>query len=84
MPGVAAVVRPFAHRQSGLGGDENVMALASECLTDDVLRLAQRIEVRGVDHVDATIQTEIDLSFRFVEAHGTERNVGILEAVIEA
>src|SRR5918994_383960 len=55
-PRVAAVVRVVAHRGVRLGGQHDVVAAALQRLADDLLRLALRVDVGGVDEVDPGVQ----------------------------
>jgi len=44
-----------------LGGQDDVVAAAAgERLADDDLRLALRVDVRGVDEVDPVVQRAVD------------------------
>ena len=62
MAGIAAVVRSLTHRESGLGGDEQVRALLAERLPDDVLRRTGGVDISRVEHVDPSIDADGDLA----------------------
>ncbi len=63
------VVRPIAHREAGLGGDQHaVLALAAENLAKDFLGGAGRIDIGRVDQVDAGIEAHIDEAAGFGNA----------------
>jgi hypothetical protein len=55
-----ALVGVVAHRAPELGGQHDVVAAALERLADDLLRLAGRVDVGGVDEVDAGVQRGVD------------------------
>ena len=75
MAGIAAVVRPVAHRKARLGGEKHVGALLAERLADDLLRRAGGIDVGGVDQVDAGVEADGDLTLGFGEADRPDRAV---------
>ena len=57
----AFVVRPAADPHARFGGDQQVvLALAAERLADDLLRQAVRIDIGGVDEVDAGVDARVD------------------------
>jgi hypothetical protein len=53
---VAAHVDVLAHLGVRLGGQHHVVATAEQGLADDLLRLPRRVDIRGVDEVDAAVQ----------------------------
>ena len=58
---VAALVRVVAHRAVDLRREHDVVApAAGERLADDLLRLAARVDVGGVDEVDAGVERAMD------------------------
>jgi len=57
---VAAVVGVGAHWHRHLCCQHHVVATVREGLADDLLRFAGRIDVGGVDEVDAGIQGAVD------------------------
>jgi hypothetical protein len=59
-PGAAAPVRVIAHRHEELGGEHDVVAATLEGLADDLLGLAGRVDVGGVDEVDAGVKGRVD------------------------
>ena len=92
MARIAAVVRPGAHREAGLGGDQHVAALLAQRLADDLFGRAGGIDVGGVDHVDPGVEADGDVPLRLGEAdrphrlvlglpegHGAERRDRYLE-----
>ena len=55
------MVRVVVHRVVELGGEHHVVAAATgQGLTDDLLALAVRVHVGGVDEVDPAIDGAID------------------------
>ncbi len=59
-PRVAAMVRVVVHRVVELRGEHHVVAATGESPTDDLLALAVRVHVGGVDEVDPGIDGAID------------------------
>ena len=59
-PRVAAAVRTVAHLHVHLGREHDVVAPSLEGLADDLLGLALRIDVSGVDEVDPGIERRVD------------------------
>ena len=60
-PRVAALVGVVAHRAVDLGGQHDVVApAAGQRLADDLLGLAARVHVGGVDEVDAGVERAMD------------------------
>ena len=57
---VAAHVRVVAHRRVDLGGQHHVVAPAGQRLADDLLGLAGRVDVGGVDEVDPRVERAVD------------------------
>jgi hypothetical protein len=53
-------VRIVAHRHEELGRQDDIVAAAPECLADDLLRLAGRLDVGGVDEVDSGVERGMD------------------------
>jgi hypothetical protein len=49
-----------------LGGQDDVVAAAVEGLADDLLRLAGRVDVGGVDEVDPGVERAVDDADRVV------------------
>src|SRR3954470_339611 len=54
--GATALVGVLAHRHEELGGEHDIVTAALEGLADDLLRLASRVDVGGVNEVDALVQ----------------------------
>src|SRR5204862_7900278 len=50
----------LAHRAPELRREDDVVAAARERLADDLLRLAGRVDVGGVDEVDAGVERRVD------------------------
>ena len=65
-PRVAELVRVVAHRAVHLGGQHHVVAPALQRLADDLLGLAARVHVRGVDEVDPGVERAVDDRGRLV------------------
>ena len=64
---VALLVRAVAHAAVELRGqDDAVAAAARERLADYLLRLAARVDVRGVDEVDPRVERPVDDADRLV------------------
>ena len=63
---VAARFGSVAHRAVHLGREDDVVAAARERLADDLLRLAARVDVGGVDEVDAGVERAVDDADRLV------------------
>ena len=64
---VAPVVRVVAHLAVHLAGEHDPVALAAgEGLADDLLRLALRVHVGGVDEVDPRVERPVDDPDRLV------------------
>jgi len=64
---VAELVGVVAHGAVHLGGEDDVLApAAGERLADDLLRLAARVDVRGVDEVDPRVERAVDDPDRLV------------------
>ena len=59
-PRVAALVAVLAHRRMELGGQYHVVAPAGERLGHDLLGLARRVHVGGVDEVHARVERGVD------------------------
>ena len=58
---VAELVRVVAHRAVHLGREHDVVApAAGSALPDDLLGLAARVDVGGVDEVDARVERAVD------------------------
>ena len=58
---VAARVRVFAHRRVELGGEHDVVApAAGQRLADDAFGLTRRVDVGGIDEVDAGVEGGVD------------------------
>ena len=58
--GAAGTVGVLTHRAVDLGGEHDVVAAALQRLADDLLRLAARVDVGGVDEVDPRIERAVD------------------------
>ena len=56
----AVRVRVLAHRGEELRREDDVVAAAVERLADDLLRLARRVHVGGVDEVDPGVEAAVD------------------------
>ena len=94
VPGEPCVVRTIAHGHPCLGRHEPVTPGGSERLAQDLLREAGRVDVGGVDHVDAGVlghrellssALHVDLSdglgpTRPAEPHGAQRDGGDAQA----
>lgn len=94
----AAGVRAFAHRPQNLGRDHHLVARNAEVadgLTKDPLALAARIDIGGVDEIDAGVEGRLDQrvglvlaqladlaphALRAAEGHGAEAEFGDQEA----
>ena len=64
---VAELVRVVAHRAVDLRGEHDVVApAAGQRLADDLLGLAARVDVGGVDEVDAGVERAVDDADRLV------------------
>ena len=63
---VAAAVRIVAHRHVHLAREHDVVAAPGERLADDLLRLALRVDVGGVDEVDPGVEGRVDDPDRLV------------------
>ena len=72
MAGEARVVRPVAHRKARLGGEDDVVTAGPKRLTDDLLRLAHRVDVGRVDHVDPGLESQVDLAPGLLHAAGAD------------
>src|SRR5215472_15102333 len=57
---VAAAIGALPHREVHLGSQHDVVASSGERLTYDLLRLAGRVHVGGIDEVDAGVQRGVD------------------------
>ncbi|OWK23738.1 hypothetical protein AJ87_29390 [Rhizobium yanglingense] len=65
----ARIVRAVAHREARLSRDQHaVLALAAEDFAKNFLRDAGRIDIGGVDQVDARIEAQIDKAAGFGNA----------------
>src|SRR3954471_14011797 len=64
--GATALVGVLAHRHEELGGERDIVTAALEGLADDLLRLASRVDVGGVNEVDALVQGGLDDADRVV------------------
>src|SRR5690606_8404623 len=62
--GATLQVRPLAHRQTDLGGEDHLVAAPLERSPDDLLRVA--VAVRGVDEVDPCVERLVDDPDRLV------------------
>jgi hypothetical protein len=83
------IVGTWAHRKAGLAGEQDVVALALQRLPDELLRATVRVDVGGIDQVDAGVDGDGDLALGGVEvtgayvgelagasdAHGAERHL---------
>src|SRR3954471_18885248 len=58
--GAAALVGVLAHRHEELRREHDVVTAALEGLPDDLLGLAGRVDVGGVDEVDALVEGAVD------------------------
>jgi hypothetical protein len=63
-----ALVRTLAHWEADLGRDQKLRGLALDRLTYDLFRTSSRIDIRGVNEIDAVIDAEIDHAARFGDA----------------
>jgi len=59
---IAAVVGAAQDVEACLCGEHDAVALALDRLADDLLGLAARIDIGGVDKVDAGIEAHVDLA----------------------
>src|SRR5581483_10714520 len=74
---VAALVRVVAHRPVHLRRENDLVAAPAKRLADDLLGLAARVHIRGVDEVDARVERALDDPDRLVAigvAPGTEHH----------
>src|SRR5690606_25653795 len=64
----AGVVGAVAGGEADFGGEQQAVAAAvGQRLADDGLGHRSRIDVRGVDEVDAVIEAEVDLALRLTQ-----------------
>jgi hypothetical protein len=56
----ADIVGTVAHCESSFRGDENAVAFAGDGFAEDFFREAARINVGGVEEIDARVETDID------------------------
>jgi hypothetical protein len=59
-PRVAAAVGSVAHREMHLGREHDVVAAPPQRPADDLLGLTGRIDIGGVDEVDARVERAVD------------------------
>ena len=79
-PRVAAAVAALAHLEVHLGRQHHLVPAAAQRFADDLLGLAGRVHVGGVDDVDAALQRGVDDPYAVVvvgvadgaEHHGSE------------
>jgi hypothetical protein len=64
--GLADVVRAVAHPAVNLGRQDHPVAASLQGLAEDLLRRPLRVDIGGVEQVDARLQAEIDESARLV------------------
>jgi hypothetical protein len=65
-PRVSLLVDVVAHPAVHLGGEHHPIPAAGQGLADDLLRLAGRVHVGGVDEVDPGVQRPLDDPGRLV------------------
>jgi len=53
-------VRAFAHRECGLGRDQDLVAAALDRCAQDLFGRAVRIDVGGIEQRDAGVETDVD------------------------
>ena len=77
----AGSVGVIAQRASALGGEDDVVALAAQRLAGNFFRQPERVEIGGVDQVDAGIEGDIEqlLGPLDVDASGLLETVGATE-----
>jgi hypothetical protein len=83
-----AMVGVIVERHEEFGGDYDVVAAALQCLADELLRLALRVHVGGVDEVDPCVEGPLDDADAFVvvlgapvaEHHGAKAQVADRDA----
>ena len=54
------IVRPFAHAKRGLGGNQDILAASCDGFAEDFFGEALRVDVGGVEQIDAGLQTNRD------------------------
>ena len=70
------VVRPGAHGETRLGGDQGIAPPALEDLAHDLLRAAVRIDVGRVDQVDPGLEGLVDQGTRLAGGHAPDGSAG--------
>src|SRR5204862_740779 len=78
----AKVVGAGTATEAALRRDENRLAPALDGLAEDFLRQAARIAIRGIEHVDAGLEADVDQALRFGDiacAPGLEEFVAAAE-----
>ena len=77
----AGSVGVVAQRASALGGEDDVVALAAQRLAGDFLGQPERVEIGGVDEVDAGIEGDVEqlLGPLGIDASGLLEAVGAAE-----
>lgn len=68
LPRRTSIVRTIAHRQAGLGRDQEPIAPGLDGRAKPFLRCAVRIDVRGIEQGDTGIETDVDQPPRFFHA----------------
>jgi hypothetical protein len=64
VPAQAHVVDICAHATAHLGGQHHMVALALQCLAENFLRLAVRIDIGRIEKVDAAVDCDIHEALR--------------------
>src|SRR5205085_5439393 len=72
VPGQARVVGPRTHRHAHLGGDQHAIAVLAERLPEALLGQPGRVDVGGVDEVDAGLAGQVDLGAGAVDVDGAD------------
>jgi hypothetical protein len=76
----AVVVGAVAGREGRLGRDQDPIALAGDCLAEDLLREAIGVDIGGVEHRDATIEAQVDQPRRAFDVRGAPRPEEVVTA----
>ena len=83
-----AVGQAFCRAETGLGGDDPVLAMAGHGLADDLFGAPGVVNVSGVDEVDALVPGLVDDAQRvlgaglFAEHHAAKGEGGNLKATV--
>ena len=67
------IVRPLAHAEGRLGGDQDLVATSVDGLAEDRFRQAVRIDIGGIEQIDARVEADIDEPRRLRDVAGAPR-----------